>query len=124
LFEPGERSHAEEKRHIHFDHCEVFLNLQGKGMLEIEGKNYAFNFGDVFLIERRESHHLTADEEDPVFVLWITGKILFWLLVKFTSLFWIAAIIAAISYKRITAPSFPKKQSNQLIWCLAKSVKQ
>ena len=124
MFEPGERSHAEEKRHVHFDHCEVFVNLQGKGTLEIEGKNYAFDFGDVFLIERGESHHLTADEEDPVFVLWMTGKILFWLLVNFTSLFWIATIIGAIGYRRTMVSGFPERRHGQLIWCLAKDVKQ
>ncbi len=59
---------------MHPDHYEVFINVQGRGKLEIEGREYDFNVGDVFLIEPGESHHLTADEEFPVVNLWMGAK--------------------------------------------------
>jgi len=74
FYKPGEKSHAKEERHVHPDHYEVFVNVQGMGILEIEGREYDFNVGDVFLIEPGESHHLTADKESPVVNLWMGAE--------------------------------------------------
>jgi len=74
FYKSGEKSHAEEERHVHPDHCEVFVNVQGRGKLEIEGGEYDFNVGDVFLIEPGGSHHLIADESFPVVNLWMGVK--------------------------------------------------
>jgi len=74
FYKPGEKSHAKEERHVHSDHYEVFVNIQGRGTLEIEGREYEFNVGDMFLIEPGESHHLTADKEFPVVNLWMAAE--------------------------------------------------
>ncbi|MGQ9513876.1 MAG: cupin domain-containing protein [Thermoproteota archaeon] len=74
FYTPGEISHSEEERHIHEDHDEIFIGLQGKGTLEVEGKSYPINIGDIYLIEPGESHHVMADEMDPILLLWIGAR--------------------------------------------------
>jgi len=74
FYKPGEVSHAAEERHVHEDHYEVFINVQGRGVLEVEGEGYAFNTGDIYLIEPGESHHIVADAEDPLVNLWVAAE--------------------------------------------------
>lgn len=52
-------------RHVHEDDNEVFVILQGKGRIEVNGKSHNFRAGDVIVCEPGEEHHLVADEEDP-----------------------------------------------------------
>ena len=67
---PGERSHAEDKSaHIH-DDCEVFIILQGKGDIEIDGSRYPVTTGDIIVVEPGEDHHLIADMNDPCVNIW------------------------------------------------------
>ena len=65
---PGFRTHA-EGNHRHSDE-EVFIIMQGKATMEVDGKVYPMVTGDVFVIEPGEEHYLTADEEDPCINIW------------------------------------------------------
>jgi len=71
FFKAGEVAHSDEVRHIHPDHYEIFINLQGKGVVEIEGVDHVFETGDVILIDPGESHHVRSDSRDPLVNLWI-----------------------------------------------------
>ncbi len=75
FYKPGERAHAGEARHVHADHYEVFVNVQGKGVVEVEGVDHEFRVGDVILIEPGESHHVRSDEKDPLVNLWMGASI-------------------------------------------------
>jgi mannose-6-phosphate isomerase-like protein (cupin superfamily) len=72
---PGERSHDVgctcaacdgKGRHVHADDCEVFVILQGRGVVQIDGEAHALRAGDVVVCEPGEDHHLVADEDDPM----------------------------------------------------------
>ena len=72
---PGFRTHTSDgpsgsDRHVH-DDCEVFVILQGKAVMECEGKKYPLVTGDVFVVEPGEDHHLVADKYDPCINLWL-----------------------------------------------------
>lgn len=71
FFKAGEVAHSEEVRHVHTDHCEIFINLQGRGVVEIEGIDHAFEPGDVILIDPGESHHVRSDNHEPLVNLWL-----------------------------------------------------
>ncbi len=71
---PGQRSHDVgcscpscdgKGRHVHSDDCEVFILLQGKARMEIDGTSHAMVAGDVIVCEPGEDHHLVADKDDP-----------------------------------------------------------
>lgn len=71
---PGERSHDAgcectccdgKGRHVHADECEVFILLQGKAKMEIDGTSHEMVSGDIIVCEAGEDHHLVADEDDP-----------------------------------------------------------
>lgn len=71
---PGQRSHDVgctckacdgKGRHVHVDDCEVFIILQGRGQMQIDGESHDLRAGDVFVCEPGEDHHLVADEDDP-----------------------------------------------------------
>ena len=72
FYQPGQVSHP-EGRHVHEDR-EVFVNLQGKATLLLEGQEHPFEMGDIVVIEPGEDHHLVADEEKPVVNLWLHGE--------------------------------------------------
>ncbi len=57
-------------RHVH-DDSEVFILLQGKARMEIDGKTHSMVAGDVVICEPGEDHHLVSDEEDPCVNLWL-----------------------------------------------------
>ncbi len=72
---PDERTHSRDgpggaDRHVH-DEPEVFVILQGKGVMEIEGERHAFTTGDILVAEPGEDHHLLADARDPCVNLWL-----------------------------------------------------
>jgi mannose-6-phosphate isomerase-like protein (cupin superfamily) len=72
---PGVRTHSGDgpagtDLHVH-DDCEVFVILQGKAIMEVEGKRHELTTGDVFVVEPGEDHHLTSNTEDPCINLWL-----------------------------------------------------
>ena len=74
---PGFRTHSLDgpggsDRHVH-DHVEVFVMLQGKAVMELDGKKIPLVTGDVFVVEPGEDHHLVSDAHDPCINLWFNG---------------------------------------------------
>ncbi len=74
---PGERTHTQDgpngkDQHIHED-CEIFIILQGKAKMEIDGKFYPLVTGDICIVELGEDHHLISDNDDPCINLWLHG---------------------------------------------------
>ncbi|MHB0859431.1 MAG: cupin domain-containing protein [Anaerolineae bacterium] len=73
---PGFRTHTHDgpdgsDRHVHLDDYEVFVLLQGKACMELNGEMHPLVTGDVFVVEPGENHHLIADMEDPCVNLWL-----------------------------------------------------
>ena len=73
--EPGSRSHTSDgpggqDRHVHLDRDEVFMILQGRGAVEVDGVRHAVVTGDVVVAAAGEDHHLIADADDPCVVVW------------------------------------------------------
>ena len=73
---PGFRTHSNDgpggiDRHVHDDDCEVFVIVQGKAVMEVDGERISMVTGDVLVIEPGEDHHLVADAEDPCINLWL-----------------------------------------------------
>lgn len=68
-YEAGGRSHP-EGRHVHTV-PEVFLILQGTGIIEVDGVASPFQAGDVFLVEAGEDHHLVSHGELPLLSAWM-----------------------------------------------------
>ena len=71
----GRRTHTAdgpggEDRHVHEDH-EVFVILQGKAVMELNGRPHRLTTGDIFVVEPGEDHHLVADRDDPCVTLWL-----------------------------------------------------
>jgi mannose-6-phosphate isomerase-like protein (cupin superfamily) len=74
---PGFRTHTndgpdDKDVHVH-DDCEVFIILQGKARMEIDGEFHPLATGDICIVEPGEDHHLIADEDDPCVNLWLHG---------------------------------------------------
>ncbi len=72
---PGLRTHTSDGPdgrdwHVHKDH-EVFIILQGKATMELDGEMHPMVTGDVFIVEPGEDHHLISDIEDPCINLWL-----------------------------------------------------
>lgn len=65
---PGFRTHdgAEEKHPYH----EVFVIMQGRGWIEVDGRREPVSAGDVLLIEPGEDHHLVGDPKHPIVNMW------------------------------------------------------
>ena len=68
VFKPGEVAHP-EPRHVH-DVDEVFIIVQGKGVIPIDGVEYQIKTGDVVVVEAGEDHHTRSSEEDPLVTAW------------------------------------------------------
>lgn len=68
IFKPGETAHP-EAIHTH-DVPEIFIFLQGKGALPINGKEYPIKTGEVCIVEPGEDHHLRSSVEDPLVTAW------------------------------------------------------
>jgi quercetin dioxygenase-like cupin family protein len=68
LFKPGETAHP-EACHVH-DVAEVFIFVQGKGVLPIDGVDHPIQPGDVIVVEAGEDHHTRSSVEDPLVAAW------------------------------------------------------
>jgi len=67
-YEPGEIAHPEPV-HVHDVH-EVFIFLQGRGVLPVDGTEHPVQAGDVVVIEPGEDHHTTSSGDDPLVTAW------------------------------------------------------
>ena len=68
VFKPGEIAHP-EPRHVH-DTEEVFIFIQGKGVIPIDGVEYPVKTGDVVIVDAGEDHHTRSSEDDPLVAAW------------------------------------------------------
>jgi mannose-6-phosphate isomerase-like protein (cupin superfamily) len=68
VFKPGEIAHP-EARHVH-DVDEVFVFVQGRGVIPIDGVEYEVETGDVVIVEAGEDHHTRSSVEDPLVAAW------------------------------------------------------
>ena len=68
VFEPREVAHP-EPRHVH-DVDEVFIIVQGQGVIPIDGVEVPIRTGDVVVVEAGEDHHTRSSEEDPLVTAW------------------------------------------------------
>lgn len=68
VFKPGETAHP-EPRHVH-EVDEVFIILQGKGVIPIDGVEYPVQTGDVVIVEAGEDHHTRSSVEEPLVTGW------------------------------------------------------
>jgi mannose-6-phosphate isomerase-like protein (cupin superfamily) len=78
--QPGERSHDRgcacpscdgQGRHVHTGDSEVFILLEGKARMEIDGQPHKLAVGDVIVCEPGEDHHLVSDEHEPCVIIWL-----------------------------------------------------
>lgn len=67
VFKPGETAHPE--RHVH-DVDEIFIFIQGTGVLPIDGIEYPLQTGDVVLVEAGEDHHTRSSVDEPLVAAW------------------------------------------------------
>lgn len=68
VFKPGETAHP-ESQHVH-EVDEVFVFVQGTGVLPIDGVDYPVETGDVVVVEAGEDHHTRSSEHDPLVAAW------------------------------------------------------
>ena len=68
VFKPGETAHP-EPRHVH-DVAEVFIFVQGSGVLPIDGVELPVATGDVVVVEAGEDHHTRSSVDDPLVAAW------------------------------------------------------
>jgi mannose-6-phosphate isomerase-like protein (cupin superfamily) len=68
VFEPGETAHP-EPRHVH-EVDEVFIFVQGQGVIPIDGREYPVQTGDVVIVEAGEDHHTRSSVHDPLVAAW------------------------------------------------------
>jgi mannose-6-phosphate isomerase-like protein (cupin superfamily) len=68
VFKPGETAHP-EARHSH-DVDEVFIFVQGKGVIPIDGIDYPVETGDVVIVEAGEDHHTRSSLDNPLVSAW------------------------------------------------------
>ncbi len=68
VFQPGEIAHP-EPRHVH-DVDEVFIFIQGKGVIPIDGVEYPVQTGDVVIVRAGEDHHTRSSVEEPLVAAW------------------------------------------------------
>ncbi len=68
VFKPGETAHPEAV-HVH-DTPEVFIFIQGQGVIPIDGVDYPVKTGDVVIVEPGEDHHTRSSVDDPLVSAW------------------------------------------------------
>jgi len=68
VFKPGETAHP-EPQHVH-DVDEVFIFLQGSGVIPIDGTDYPVQVGDVVVVAGGEDHHTRSSLDDPLVAAW------------------------------------------------------
>jgi mannose-6-phosphate isomerase-like protein (cupin superfamily) len=64
----GWRTHPEGE-HVH-DDAEVFVIMQGQGIIEIDGRREPLYAGEVLVMEPGEDHHIVGDPDHPIVNLW------------------------------------------------------
>ena len=64
----GWRTHPEGE-HIHPDY-EIFVIMQGRGEIEIDGQREPVHAGEVLIVEPGEEHHIVGDPGHPIVNLW------------------------------------------------------
>lgn len=79
---PGQRTHDTgctcpscdgNGRHVHAD-PEVFIFIEGKAVVEVDGVEHEVSAGDVIVAEPGEDHHVRSDTEQPCANLWLHGS--------------------------------------------------
>jgi mannose-6-phosphate isomerase-like protein (cupin superfamily) len=68
IFKPGEIAHP-EPRHVH-DTAEVFIFVQGTGVIPVDGVEYPVQTGDVVIVEAGEDHHTRSSVDNPLVAAW------------------------------------------------------
>lgn len=68
VFKPGETAHPEPV-HVH-DVDEVFVFVQGRGVLPIDGVDHPIQAGDVVIVEAGEDHHTRSSVDEPLVAAW------------------------------------------------------
>jgi len=68
---PGHVAHADTPIHVHEDHAEIFVILQGRARVRFDDYVEHLKAGDVIVIDPGENHHLESDEEDPCINLYL-----------------------------------------------------
>jgi mannose-6-phosphate isomerase-like protein (cupin superfamily) len=68
VFQPGETAHP-EAHHAH-DVDEVFVFVQGRGVLPVDGVDHAVETGDVVVVEAGEDHHTRSSVDEPLVAAW------------------------------------------------------
>jgi len=68
VFKPGETAHP-EPRHVH-DVDEVFIFLQGSGVVPVDGTDYPVQAGDVVVVAAGEDHHTRSSDDAPLVAAW------------------------------------------------------
>ena len=68
VFKPGETAHPED-RHVH-DVDEVFVFVQGRGVIPVGGVDHPVETGDVVIVEAGEDHHTRSSVESPLVAAW------------------------------------------------------
>jgi mannose-6-phosphate isomerase-like protein (cupin superfamily) len=68
VFKPGEVAHP-EPRHVH-ETEEVFIFIQGQGVIPIDGVDHSVKTGDVVIVEAGEDHHTRSSVDDPLVAAW------------------------------------------------------
>ena len=68
IFKPGEIAHP-EPRHVH-DTAEVFIFVQGTGVIPIDGVDCPVQTGDVVIVDAGEDHHTCSSVDDPLVAAW------------------------------------------------------
>jgi mannose-6-phosphate isomerase-like protein (cupin superfamily) len=68
IFKPGETAHPEAV-HVH-EVNEVFIFVQGKGVIPINGVDHPVQAGDIVIVEAGEDHHTRSSENDPLVAAW------------------------------------------------------
>jgi mannose-6-phosphate isomerase-like protein (cupin superfamily) len=68
VFKPGETAHPEPE-HKH-ETTEVFIFLQGCGVLPVDGYDHVVQAGDVVIVEPGEDHHTRSSMDDPLVAAW------------------------------------------------------
>jgi len=68
VFRPGEIAHPEPS-HVH-EVDEVFIFVQGRGVIPIDGVDYPVKTGDIVVVEAGEDHHTRSSVDDPLVAAW------------------------------------------------------
>lgn len=68
VFAPGETAHP-ESCHMH-DVDEVFIFLQGSGVIPVDGVEYPVRAGDVVVVAAGEDHHTRSSVDEPLVAAW------------------------------------------------------